>query len=63
MFKYFNEIADDGSTTTVAINTAKLACAVPGQKENETILRFENGGWFVVEGSQLDIVARLNTKE
>lgn len=63
MFKYFTEIADDGTKTSVAINTSKIACALPGQNENETILRFENGGWFVVEGSQLDNVARLNAGE
>lgn len=59
MFKYFTEVSDEGEVS-IAINTEKVFCAIPGEQSGTTILRLENGSWFTVSGDQLEVVARLN---
>lgn len=61
MFKYFTEVGDDGEVS-IALNTRKIFCAIPGDKPGTTILRLENGSWFTVSGNQLEIVAQLNER-
>ena len=63
MFKYFLEIGEDGSTSSIAINTDRVFCAIDGETPNTTILRLESGAWFTVDGSLLENVPRLNSKE
>lgn len=61
MFKYFTEITEDGSKTSIAINTSRIFCAIDGETPNTTVLRLENGGWFTIDGSLLEIVSQLNS--
>ena len=63
MFKYFTEITETGEKTSIAINTERVFCAIDGESPNTTVLRLESGAWFTVEGSLLENVPRLNSKE